>query len=338
MAIDDLIVPLAAAGGAVAALFIWGLYVRYYRATPPHRALVLFGRMSESASSDEAVRGEHASRAPRVLVGGGVFVPPWNKGFGYLPLNTLDAEVALRTSAGAARGPGSAWALRLGIQFKIPADGETLRIAAENLFAKSEEEIRALVRRVVAGCVPGVLARIHFAGVEEDWDRLAAEIQAAASSDLVAFGITVRSVSVQELRPFFAPDLEGPERASVLDTHPELIDSRTDPLARTRLLEIRLEQVERNLGIMGDEVVRLTREDRTPVSPRTPLLEDAREGGVPGARSDSRGWNNGPPGGGEHPSYESMGGRISNASEAPSVERPTVVQADEVRPLLRPKR
>ncbi|HLY77640.1 MAG TPA: hypothetical protein VKT21_07120, partial [Thermoplasmata archaeon] len=88
MELGDLVLPAVVLGIlAVAVYASWRFYRRYYQAIPPNRALVLYG----GHPSKETARGNSSVdlRPPRIVVGGGIFVPPWRQGSDSLALNPL---------------------------------------------------------------------------------------------------------------------------------------------------------------------------------------------------------------------------------------------------------
>ncbi len=203
MTFGDLLVPIAISGGLASAITFgaWRLFTRYYVPVPPNRALVLYGGRSSvlgQQNSDNAGRVE--LRPPRILVGGGAYVPPWRKGAGFLSLEPIDVDATVRVQPAGANVLGSGWEATLSVQVKIPAEPGMLRAAAENLLGKSLEEIRRVVGRAVEGATPPVLIRLGAEKAPEDWERLAAEIQASVARDLVVDGLVIRTLAIKELR------------------------------------------------------------------------------------------------------------------------------------------
>jgi hypothetical protein len=193
------------------------------------------------------------------VVGGSVFIAPWNRGVGHLSLEPLVVDLTVRSMHAVEGGRASGWETRVRVQFKIPADPDLLVTASENLLGKTEEELRALVRHAVEGVVPAVLARLRPEPGEPDWERLASEIQASVASDLIALGLVVRTLSVTELHRI------SPTEHSSAITPPPAVRSGSPPADFSNLsprlahFDVRLARAERSLGIMGAEVVRLAR-------------------------------------------------------------------------------
>ena len=263
MGLDDLVLPLAV-GGAVAgvgAALAWAAYARFIVRVPPNAAAVLYGR--RGGPSREEPRGAATSadlRRPRIVVGGRAFIAPWDRGVGYLSLHPVSVDVTVRSLHSLEGSRASGWEARISVQAKIPSDPELLVAAAENLLGKSDEEIRSLIRRTVEAAVPAVLARLRSGEPEPDWEHLAAEVQASVAPDLVTCGLVVRSLSVTELVRIVpgdgAPTGGAPKTLAPLAPRGPL---EGDP-SKGPSLELRLSRVERSLGIIGGEIVRMVHE------------------------------------------------------------------------------
>jgi hypothetical protein len=263
--LEDLILPIITSAAAVAAAgaAAWAIYARFYVPVPPNRALVLFGHRA-SAPRAEAGRlpttSETEVRRPRIVVGGGVFVAPWNRGVGNLSLDPVVADLTVRSIHALEGSRASGWETRLRVQAKIPTDPALLVTAAENLLGKTEEDLRTILRHAVEGAVPAVLARLRPEQGEPDWERLAAEIQVAVAPDLIALGLVIRALAVTELRRIAPTEPTAP----MVPPPPARTESRVAESANLgRLLasfDVRLARVEQSLGILAGEVLRVTRE------------------------------------------------------------------------------
>ncbi|HEV2165772.1 MAG TPA: hypothetical protein VGS23_02160 [Thermoplasmata archaeon] len=200
---EDLLVPIAISGGLATAITAgaWSLLTKYYVPVPPNRALVLYGgRTTLPGRTPAEQTGRVELSPPRILVGGGAYVPPWRKGAGFLSLEPIDVDATVRVRPAGAHTLGPGWEAAISIQVKIPAEPGMLRAAAENLLGKSVEEIRRMVGRAVEGATPPVLIRLDVDEGPEDWERLAAELQASVARDLVVNGLAIRTLSIKELR------------------------------------------------------------------------------------------------------------------------------------------
>jgi len=256
----DLAWPIAEAGGFVAAtaFAVWLVYTRCSVRVPPNRALVLFGRRAPRPASDSPlIPSDVTLRRPRIVVGGRAFVAPWDRGVGYLSLAPIAVEVTVRSMHALEGTRASGWEVRVQAQAKVPAEPGFLSVASENLLVKTDEEVRSLIVRTLEGAIPAVLARVKTEDGEPDWDRLAAEIQACAAPDLVAVGLTVRTLTVTELHRISPPapaaiapfPKADPDRDRVV----EAIGSRLSGL------DARLDRTERSLRTLGEAILRTIR-------------------------------------------------------------------------------
>ncbi len=264
--LEQLILPAAVAGalGASAAVLSWVVYTRFYVRPPPNRAVVLYGRTTPHAPSGRGSPTPSAEiRPPRIVVGGRVFVPPWNHSFAFLSLAPLEVDLtvrALRASGASAAG----WEARLGAQVKIPTDPALLASAAENLLGKTPDEVRAVVRSAIESAVPAILTRHGPADAEPDWERLGSEIQAAVAADLVAVGLVVQALSVKQLLRIHpsasaAPPLPGIAPANrPADPSP---DAGEPPSAA---VDLRLSRLERSVGVLGAQIDRVVQDAAVP--------------------------------------------------------------------------
>jgi hypothetical protein len=261
--LDDLILAVASGGLAVgvSAALAWAFFVRFSVRVPPNRAAVLYGRRSADRAAELRLTTGGTEITPsRIVVGGRAFVPPWNRGVGYLSLQPVMTDVTVRSIDSLSASRASGWEVRLSVQTKLPSDPELLRVAAENLLGKSEEEVRAFVRHTVEGVVPTVLSRLPPGEPGPDWERLAAEVQAAVASDLIASGLVVRSLSVTGLLRIAPTDPSLPAAAAPPVARP----TPEPPVSALPPLEVRVSRVERSLGIIGAEIVRVVREGLPP--------------------------------------------------------------------------
>jgi hypothetical protein len=259
MELGGLIVPLGIAGAAAlgAGASIWYVRARCYVAVPPNRALVLFGRHAVGRTSEVGARATGVDvRRPRVVVGGGAFVAPWEKGIGHLSLDPVSADVTVRAMHALEGSRASGWEVRLQAQARISPEPGPLATAAENLIDKTEAEIRSLLRQTVEGVVPTVLTRLRPEEGEPDWDRLAAEIQASVAPELVRWGLGVSTLSVTELRRIVPADPPGPSGSPRSALAPGVSGGAARLANLLEAFDVRLARTEMALGKLADDRAR----------------------------------------------------------------------------------
>lgn len=266
MGLNDLTLVISLSGAAAAAIGagIWALRTRCVLTVPPNRALVLYGRRSVRTPSEPGLpTGEVEVHRPRVVVGGTVFVSPWNRGVGRVSLDPVSVDASVRSLYAVEGSRASGWEVRLQVQVKVPAEPGALLRAAESLLGKTDDEIRALVQRTVEAAVPSVLSRLRREEGEPDWDRLAAEIQASVAPDLVAWGFVVRSLAVTDLRRIVPLDIPTGHPPMKLRTFSPPVGEGVgiDPLRGDP--EARLGRAERNLAVVNAAMARCYQEMRS---------------------------------------------------------------------------
>jgi hypothetical protein len=271
MDIITLIPAISAAGVLAVGLYAsWRFYRRYYQAVPPNRALVLYGGPRSHASSSSSTESVDL-RVPRIVVGGGVFVPPWRRGSDFLSLAPLDADARVIVGGLSAESGDVPWEVRLTTQVKIPNESRMLKTAAENLLGLGEPELRALVVRTVEAIAPAVVQRELSNDPGCSWDRLAAEIQAAVAPELVAVGLEVRTLSVTQLRHLSTQERTDAAVQSAPRMSRDLLWASGDLGVRLRGVEVRLDRTERSFGLLGAEVMKLGKD--TSQFPELPALQ-----------------------------------------------------------------
>ncbi|HLM70042.1 MAG: SPFH domain-containing protein [Thermoplasmata archaeon] len=267
MALGDLILP-ATIGGiacAAAAAFSWVVYSRFFVRSPPNRAVVLYGGQGPISRNPLRPQSETAEvHPPRIVVGGTVFVAPWNRSVGYLSLVPVEVDLTIRSLHSLAANAASGWEAQIGVQAKIPSDPSFLATATENLLGKDEEGIRTVVRRAVEGAGPAILARHGPSDPEPDWEALAAEIQAAVAAELVAVGLIVQNLSVKQLVRL----TRGAGAAALTASRPEMPRSTTaDPEGEappSTGIDLRLARLERSVGVLGAQIDRVVQDGALP--------------------------------------------------------------------------
>jgi hypothetical protein len=258
------LVPILSAGAAAAGaagILAWAIYARCNVSVPPNRALVLYGRKSRRTPVD--LNGPSADidvRPPRIVVGSGAFISPWNRGVGRLSLDPVSVDVSVRSLHALGGTGATGWEVRLRVQAKIPAEPVLLSRAAENVLGKTDEEIQNLLRRTVEAAVPAVVSHLRGDSDEPDWDRLGAEVQASVAPDLLAWGFVVQTLSVIELRRIAPANPSSTIALSKPNPPPETFANRNGPSSLLGGLESRLAQTERNLALVGAVVSRMYQE------------------------------------------------------------------------------
>lgn len=295
MDLASLILPACALGAAAAGAYAgWRVYHRYYQTVPPTRALVLYGahRPREGSAGPSPIE----VHTPRIIVGGGVFVPPWRAGSDWLSLSPLEVDARVLVAPTSGDRTDSPWEVRLSAQVKIPTDARMLQAAAENLLGRTEPEIRALVVRTIEGVAPATILRELSNDPGCSWERLAAEVQASVAPELIAFGLDVRTLNVTQLRHLSSQERSDWALANGPGLSRDLLRASGDLGVRLRGVEVRLDRTERSLGLLGAEVMRLGRDGSQ--FPELPALQPYDSTGDEGSSRPSSGGSRRSAGGG----------------------------------------
>jgi hypothetical protein len=263
--LEELAVVGAAAASlaATSGVLAWVFYTRFFVRVPPNRALVIYGGSGGSDhAGDPSSRSSAEIRPPRILVGGRAFVAPWNRSTAYLSLSPIEVDLTVRSTHSREGGGTAGWAVELGLQAKVPADGALLAAAAENLLGRGDEEVRTILRQTAEGAIPAILARIDPDGAEPDWEQLGAEIQAAIAADLVPLGLVVQNLAVKQLSRISGARGPGPGSSGGSDgprtARLEPVD--TDPTPPGYDVRVAVARLERSVGVLGAQVDRIAQE------------------------------------------------------------------------------
>lgn len=261
---EEPLLAVAAALVTAAMIVIWVLYLRYFVIVPPNRAIVVYGRgapleVPDSASSAPGVPGAPRPPSPvrrsgalRIEVGGGVFVPPWTKAYELLPLNVLDIDTEIKDVVTSDREVRRVDA-SVAAEVKISADPEHLQAAAESLLGKSEDELKAIAKSIVEGYVRGEFARRTLIEINHGREKVAAEVQVLAATDLVSIGMVVKSLVVKGIRPAGGiPAQEAVRAAEARSTELEGLVWQLS--AQMRKLELKVDALENGAVLVGREL------------------------------------------------------------------------------------
>lgn len=251
-----LLVGAAAAAGIGAALAFWFLRTRCFVTVPPNRALVLFGQRTDRLPSDARLRGPDVDVGrPRVVVGGGAYVAPWNRAVGRLSLDPVTTDVTVRALSALEGSRASGWEVRVQVCAQVPREPALLETAAVTLLDKTDTDVRSILRQTVEATVPSLLTRLRADSGEPDWERLGVEIQAAVAPELVAWGLVVRGLAVTQLSRI-GPSEPARTTSSAAGPSPSPGAARLASLLEG--FDQRVSRAERTLGILGDRLARMS--------------------------------------------------------------------------------
>jgi flotillin len=183
-------------GGGVIPIFliviIVVLIVSYigsrYKVAGANEALIVSGQRA---------RGPDGTRNLKVVRGGGVIVLPLLNKVGKLKLTARQINVAL---ADAVTRQGIKVAVQGVATFKIGADDESIRNAAERFLEARDEEVDSIVKNVLEGSLRSIVGTLTVEELNLDRQKFQQAVQDAARGDLATSGLQIDSFTIQAIR------------------------------------------------------------------------------------------------------------------------------------------
>ena len=183
-------------GGSVFVIFlaivILVLIVAYigsrYKVAGANEALIVSGRKD---------KGTDGLKQIKVVRGGAVFVFPLFNKVGKLKLTARQINVAL---ADAVTRQGIKVAVQGVATFKIGADDESIRNAAERFLEARDEEVDSIVKNVLEGSLRSIVGTLTVEELNLDRQKFQQAVQDAARGDLATSGLQIDSFTIQAIR------------------------------------------------------------------------------------------------------------------------------------------
>ena len=183
-------------GGGVFAIFaiiiVVVLIVSYigsrYKVAAANEALVVSGQRDKSPDG---------RRNLKVVRGGGVIVLPLVHKVGKLKLTARQINVNL---ADAVTRQGIKVAVQGVATFKIGADDESIRNAAERFLESQEEAVDSIVKNVLEGSLRSIVGTLTVEELNLDRMKFQQAVQDAAKGDLATSGLQIDSFTIQAIR------------------------------------------------------------------------------------------------------------------------------------------
>jgi flotillin len=159
-----------------------------YKVAGANEALVVSGQRDKAADG---------RRELKVVRGGGVVVFPLVHKVGKLKLTARQINVAL---ADAVTRQGIKVAVQGVATFKIGADNESIRNAAERFLDSREEEVDSIVKNVLEGSLRSIVGTLTVEELNLDRMKFQQAVQDAAKGDLATSGLQIDSFTIQAIR------------------------------------------------------------------------------------------------------------------------------------------
>jgi flotillin len=159
-----------------------------YKVAGANEALVVSGQRD---------RGPDGRRSLKVVRGGGVIVLPLVNKVGKLKLTARQINVNL---ADAVTRQGIKVAVQGVATFKIGADDESIRNAAERFLESKDEEVDSIVKNVLEGSLRSIVGTLTVEELNLDRQKFQQAVQDAARGDLATSGLQIDSFTIQAIR------------------------------------------------------------------------------------------------------------------------------------------
>lgn len=228
-------------GGGVIPIFaiivIVVLIVSYigsrYKVAGANEALVVSGQRDRSPDGRKNLK---------VVRGGGVIVLPLVHKVGKLKLTARQINVNL---ADAVTRQGIKVAVQGVATFKIGADDESIRNAAERFLESQEEAVDSIVKNVLEGSLRSIVGTLTVEELNLDRQKFQQAVQDAAKGDLSTSGLQIDSFTIQAIRDESGyMDLIGQQETARRERDARMAKASADQEAAVR--EAEAEQVKIN--------------------------------------------------------------------------------------------
>ena len=204
-----------------------------YKVAGANEALIVSGKRD---------RGPDGQRNLKVVRGGGVIVLPLIHKVGKLKLTARQINVNL---ADAVTRQGIKVAVQGVATFKIGADDESIRNAAERFLEAQEEEVDSIVKNVLEGSLRSIVGTLTIEELNLDRQKFQQAVQDAAKGDLATSGLQIDSFTIQAIRDESGyMDLIGQQETARRERDARMAKAAADQEAAVR--EAEAEQVKIN--------------------------------------------------------------------------------------------
>jgi flotillin len=204
-----------------------------YKVAGANEALIVSGKRD---------RGPDGQRNLKVVRGGGIIVLPLLHKVGKLKLTARQINVNL---ADAVSRQGIKVAVQGVATFKIGAEDESIRNAAERFLEAQEEEVDSIVKNVLEGSLRSIVGTLTIEELNLDRQKFQQAVQDAAKGDLATSGLQIDSFTIQAIRDESGyMDLIGQQETARRERDARMAKAAADQEAAVR--EAEAEQVKIN--------------------------------------------------------------------------------------------
>ncbi len=204
-----------------------------YKVAGANEALIVSGQRD---------KGPDGSRNLKVVRGGGVIVMPLIHKVGKLKLTARQINVNL---ADAVSRQGIKVAVQGVATFKIGADDEAIRNAAERFLEADESAVDSIVKNVLEGSLRSIVGTLTIEELNLDRQKFQQAVQDAAKGDLATSGLQIDSFTIQAIRDESGyMDLIGQQETARRERDARMAKASADQEAAVR--EAEAEQIKIN--------------------------------------------------------------------------------------------
>lgn len=204
-----------------------------YKVAGANEALVVSGQRDKSPDGHKNLK---------VVRGGGVIVMPLIHKVGKLKLTARQINVNL---ADAVSRQGIKVAVQGVATFKIGADDESIRNAAERFLEADESAVDSIVKNVLEGSLRSIVGTLTIEELNLDRQKFQQAVQDAAKGDLATSGLQIDSFTIQAIRDESGyMDLIGQQETARRERDARMAKASADQEAAVR--EAEAEQIKIN--------------------------------------------------------------------------------------------
>jgi flotillin len=204
-----------------------------YKVAGANEALIVSGQRD---------KGPDGHKNLKVVRGGGVIVMPLIHKVGKLKLTARQINVNL---ADAVSRQGIKVAVQGVATFKIGADDEAIRNAAERFLEADESAVDSIVKNVLEGSLRSIVGTLTIEELNLDRQKFQQAVQDAAKGDLATSGLQIDSFTIQAIRDESGyMDLIGQQETARRERDARMAKASADQEAAVR--EAEAEQIKIN--------------------------------------------------------------------------------------------
>jgi flotillin len=192
---DPITLLVLGVAGLIALLllvFILQRFVFLYMRVPPNKVMVLYGRGKTVFRED----GTLEQSGMRMVTGGGTFVWRLIEDFQFLDLTVM---TIVKTGDEVYTVDGVPIKLDWVAQVHVRSDGKALITAARAFLGMPRDQVINVVTQTLSANFRAIVGRLSVEDVHRDRDAFVRSVQELAADDMLAMGIQVISMGIEEI-------------------------------------------------------------------------------------------------------------------------------------------